>query len=412
VVVSLLLTGGIVASCLTERTNPLYCDGRDVKCGPGDYCDVALRTCKPLTVDMACEPMTGKSENEVCVADSECMSRVCWVGRCLHQTSAVYVDNKGGACSGTHDGCFGDPVCSIDEGFARAKVVGRNIMVVAGSTAPYSVSAIASASLPTAFTIIGPGRDAAPPARLIKTSPTAAINVSGDGQVALEVRGFTIHGILCGSPSGNLKVRAKQNRLPLDGNSYGVGNSGCAVSLTESIIGPGAGAPIRTFRGSTELVNCVVAGVQPIEGTVAVFSAGAVGRIAFSTITDVRGPPDGGSDPQTTVLCGGSDGGVMIEDSIIAYTRVPDAGQPIGSGCLYQNVVVGPVMQPGSGTLTALPDFVDPSGDYRLRDTAENRRCCIDRAQAGTAAAPATDIDGTTRPQGAASDVGAYELKP
>jgi len=68
----------------------------------------------------------------------------------------------------------------------------------------------------------------------------------------------------------------------------------------------------------------------------------------------------------------------------------------------YSNIKGG---HPGQGNIDAEPRFIG-NGDYHLKTSSP----CIDTGTSETA--PATDKDGTSRPQGNGYDMGAYELMP
>ena len=88
-----------------------------------------------------------------------------------------------------------------------------------------------------------------------------------------------------------------------------------------------------------------------------------------------------------------------VEDVRLEFRLAPDA--PGGLYCLDNIELVG------SDNLVADPEFVNPGTDpaeanFRLRDSSPAR-------DAGTTPFPETDIGGTPRPQGSATDLGAYE---
>ena len=67
-----------------------------------------------------------------------------------------------------------------------------------------------------------------------------------------------------------------------------------------------------------------------------------------------------------------------------------------------------------SGTYKTAIEFVNSVGDpssidlHLVRDSAKNRDCCVDKV---TQTPVQTDFDGSTRPQGPASDIGAHEVQ-
>ncbi len=103
---------------------------------------------------------------------------------------------------------------------------------------------------------------------------------------------------------------------------------------------------------------------------------------------------------------------IYMEDSVTLdarhclFARTGDAGRPVihANGRDYLPAEVGLL---GAGNLSAEPQFVSRAwgteGDYHLRPGSP-------AVDAGTATgAPAADLEGTPRPQGAGVDMGAYE---
>jgi hypothetical protein len=154
------------------------------------------------------------------------------------------------------------------------------------------------------------------------------------------------------------------------------------------LVGVGGGINIET--GS--ITNCIVFGNTAREGAAINCSAAAITNCTISDNTCQQ--YENGSviacDPQT-----------QITNSIIwniGYLYVIN-GTPI---IAFSDVKGG---YAGDGNINADPMFVDPDkGDYRLREESP----CIDTGT--SAGAPATDIEGKPRPQGAGFDMGAYEF--
>jgi hypothetical protein len=82
----------------------------------------------------------------------------------------------------------------------------------------------------------------------------------------------------------------------------------------------------------------------------------------------------------------------------------------IGTSCITNYSVVFPqasALQGSNNKIGINPALKDPAnGDYHLQPGSP----AVDAANPGNAGTP--DFDGTTRPQGTRSDIGAFELKP
>ena len=102
---------------------------------------------------------------------------------------------------------------------------------------------------------------------------------------------------------------------------------------------------------------------------------------------------------------------VTFEDSILVALAPPTAQPSVVSGtsCSFSHSVLFPQPTGLANNLVADPQFVDTAGkDYHLKPTSP----AIDAAMPSVGLTSDHDLDGTARPQGAAPDIGAYELKP
>ena len=99
---------------------------------------------------------------------------------------------------------------------------------------------------------------------------------------------------------------------------------------------------------------------------------------------------------------------VRYENSVIAPLGAFDA--VTGTSCTFNNTFLSHQTIPPAGTLVGDPEFVDPTmRDYHLKATS----AAIDAAVPSLYGLDASvDLDGTSRPQGAMPDLGAYERVP
>jgi hypothetical protein len=121
------------------------------------------------------------------------------------------------------------------------------------------------------------------------------------------------------------------------------------------------------------------------------------GSLSFVTIADTDVTPG-----VPHIVC--SQSPVVMKSSIIWTPRQPTT---INGNCTFAaDNIAGPVVtaSPAINVSNADPLFVDMAAkNYHLQPTSP----AIDKADTG----PATDLDGTPRPQGAKFDLGAFEAK-
>jgi hypothetical protein len=111
------------------------------------------------------------------------------------------------------------------------------------------------------------------------------------------------------------------------------------------------------------------------------------------------------------VCAGGSDAGACIDNTIFLNTGSGAPADTItGTACFANYVIAMPQSTALNGANNKIgvdPLLVNPAaGDYHLKPNSP----AIDTADPTATATP--DLDGTTRPQGARADIGAYEYKP
>ncbi len=164
------------------------------------------------------------------------------------------------------------------------------------------------------------------------------------------------------------------------------------------------GTDIRSSLGALQLedsryrvTNTFIGGASE---RVAIVLIGGEGMFRFVTVsgnfreTAAEGPID----------CG--DSAATFQESIVfGNSTFGVSGSQFRGTCSLDRVVVGADSIASPGAIDATPVLED---DYRLPDVAANRECCIDRATSG--ADVLRDIEGTRRPVGPASDLGAFEV--
>jgi hypothetical protein len=181
-------------------------------------------------------------------------------------------------------------------------------------------------------------------------------------------------------------------------------NDGSIVSIDRTLVDGGGGNGLLSANGAiVRVTNSVIAGQTG--GTGALLGVGGVVIVSFSTIVDSVIECGTG-----TVSCGGTTpDGVCIDNSVIVNSL---GGAPAntltGNKCRVDFTTVTPQQTPPLGSNNSFgvdPLFEDPAnGNYHLQAGSP----VIDAADPN-ATSNTTDFDDTLRPQGDASDLGAFE---
>ena len=99
-----------------------------------------------------------------------------------------------------------------------------------------------------------------------------------------------------------------------------------------------------------------------------------------------------------------------MQNNVIVATTAGASTSVVGTECALENNILFPYSGAPGTNIVADPQFVNAAGhDYHLLVTSP----AVDAAIPTTAfPISSADFDGTTRPQGAQPDIGAFELKP
>lgn len=197
----------------------------------------------------------------------------------------------------------------------------------------------------------------------------------------IHARGNTVASILA-APTSNVTI----DRTYIEGgNGIQAEGSGSVVRVTNSVIAKTLG-PDGAFYGSN------------------VFGAGPGAMfVSFSTVIGSHVPCSTSGAP---TCAGGTAFGSCIDNTIV----IADSGDAIRGECVVNYSLATPqtASLAGSNNITDTSPMLkdEAGGDYHLQSGSP----AVDAAD--LAASNAFDYEGTPRPQGARSDIGAYELKP
>jgi hypothetical protein len=378
-------------------------------CDPGNGCVECLQNDQCSAATPTCD--TGTHTCRACGADADCDSNVCDLqsGMCVAEANVLYVSPSGADTAN----CTKATPCSIVTANALADQTRNNVKLAAGS---YSVHLVMTNKT------------------LVFYGVGATINGQGTNPVfeAQNSAHLRVVGVSLSAATGQTVIRCEGTtnsvdlfRTTVDNNSSLLLANPCtAMTVTEStlrntsatafqivIVGPSVATFDRTHfvgaAGSAGLAGLSNATIHVVNSTFtkvgAAASHGAFSGgnydVRFSTIVD------------GIVECSSQGAvGLTLDSSVVLNTRGDSSDTAVGipSCTSVKNSIIFPMVQPvGATNLSADPQLKNiGADDYHLLVTSP----ALDHGDPNSTLG--VDFDGTTRPQGAGRDSGAFEFKP
>jgi hypothetical protein len=395
-----------------------FCDGDGSVAGVANTCiPVPAGRCAAASDcddGQVCDP--GERVCRLCAEHDECGSLVCdrGAGLCIDEARIVYVDGESGE---DRPGC-GErdlPCGTLTEPGAGLERLGdgRDVIKLAPGTYVEAIDA-----LDVTLRLVGP-------AELVLSQSRPVVAVSGGAEVILDevtlalARGVGAHGVSCQGSTLHL-----ERVIVRDNEAAGILAVDCDVSIAGSSIEDNVGIGLDVSSSSLNMARSRIAGNRlggvsvldsafTIEnnfilangedsGTLGglridVSSASVVRRLHFNTIASNRASV-------AAVVCNASE---AIAESNIVFSNL-GAPLEIDGDCRWRSSdVEGGVPAPLSegNNIDADPRFLDPAqGDYHLAPESPCRDAAVE------VSGVTIDIDGDSRPQGPAPDMGADEI--
>ncbi len=409
-----LLAGGLLVSCDTK--SQAYCTQHpeDIAvCGMPDASSMLCTSsaeCAPkvcdLTGSMVCvqcttaEPAACTGAMPICLSNAcqkctthgQCPSVACLPdGSCAAEPTVAYLDP-----AGTDNAiCSKAMPCTK---LTKALATSRPYVKFNGTTNDHV------SILNQNVTLL-----AEPGARLVADGDSLPLDVTGSSQVAiydLEISGGSP---VFGSPGLNVSGGTTATVLVVRGKLTGNGGAGVLVrsgslTISQSTITGNTGPGVQIIGSVTfDITNSVITnnGTSTNGGVRLGGIAGAgTHRVDFNTISSNVGPG---------IYCESIAAPLTFANDIVFGNSVTGGQTQIfgSANCAASYSDVGPDAAIGVGNINAVPNFVNAvQGNYHLAAGSP----CKDAAD--PSANLAVDFDGDARPQGAARDIGADEIKP
>jgi hypothetical protein len=350
--------------------------------------------------------------------NSECDSALCNTqnGTCVSGTTIAYASPSGSSNSA----CTQSDPCTLTRALAVVDATRNNIVLAPGTYTTTTAPALAGG-----FTInvYGPGTIVNPPnVRSGTTLHLSNLSVQGTfdcrpTSVGAAMPTLDLFDVDVTSTQGIIgfpcviklrRVRVSGAQLsPVvgDGETAGVGgatvNRGSVVTIDQSVLeGPDTDPPVllRHFS-SVQIANSVLRGGPLNTGAINFDQTTLASTVSFSTFYNA------------TLVCPNSAAILTSRNNVYLNERAnPPANTVANSSCVhYYDLIKPQATAPGGANniLNQDPRFANgANGDFHLIVGSP----AIDAADP-TASEP-IDLEGTTRPQGAARDIGAFEYKP
>lgn len=414
----------IIATALLPacRWNPKHCEGNpnddcdlewdaatSAQCTSNDQCDTAKpvcdiagsQTCVQCTAAQpaACSgsmPVCGTDHScRACQAHAECPSAACLPdGACAAETSVAYV-----AANGSGTTCSKAAPCGT---LAAGLATNRSVVKISGLVKDTQTTTIDGKAL------------------TILADPGAILDRDGDG-VILEVR--------------NTNADVKIYDLQISGASGGVGDVGISIpsggmpklALTKVKVSSNIGGGISAASGMLTIAQSTVSGNAgggisisgaqfDITNTFVVKNGSATSALGGALFSQITTPGTHRFEFNTVsqnqastgitpgVLCSVISMPLTFSSSIVYGNST--GMQVEGSNCSWTYSDIGPMTAAGTGNIGSDPMFVGAAQDnFHVMASSPTKSAAVPGATL------ANDVDGDVRPQGAARDIGADEIK-